>query len=203
MAGARSKYGLLGRLNIEDLYNAFLGLEQRQQVLAVGGAVLMLLALIIVPVTCATSKLGDLESEYDKNKKEWDSFMGRIGTYQAGKEALAQKRDQIGRGGLSGSLTTIVETLARESEIGDKIERLKPATGDSSSEYFDEEGVDVVLSGVSLSQAVSFLYKVENYQPPLRLKNLQLKTRYGKRNELTATMRIMTLKLKKEKGEEK
>ena len=64
MTEKRSKYSLLERINFEDLYNAFLGLEQRQQTLIVIGGVVLALLLVFVPISCATSKLGKLQKDY-------------------------------------------------------------------------------------------------------------------------------------------
>lgn len=195
MSTGRSKYSFFGRINFEDLYNAFLNLDQRRQILAVALGIVLILMIVFLPITCATSKLSGLESDFEKGKKISDSLMGKIVAYQSAKGELDQLKQKFA-GAAGGSLTTAVETLANEAGIGDKIERLKPSQV-GSSDFFDEEGVDAVVSKVTLEQTNDFLSKVENYaQLPMRIKKLQIKPRYGSRDELTVTLQISTLRVK-------
>ena len=83
MSEKQSKYSLFARLNFEDLYNAFLGLEQRQQTLAVIGGIVLCLLIIILPISCASSKLGGLDKQYTKSRKSMNTFMGKIHRYQS------------------------------------------------------------------------------------------------------------------------
>lgn len=201
MTTGRSKYSFFGRINFEDLYNAFLNLDQRRQILTVGVGVLLILLVIFLPITCATSRLSGLERDFEKGKKISESLMGKIAAYQSAKGELDTLKQKFASTA-GGSLTTVVETLANEAGIGDKIERLKP-TQVGSTDYFDEEGVDAVVSKVTLGQATDFLEKVENYaQLPMRIKKLQLKPRYGSRDELTVTLQISTLRVKGGEAEE-
>ena len=196
-----AKYSFLGRINFEDLYNAFLNLDQRRQILAVGVGVLVILMVVFLPITCATSKLSGLENDFEKGKKISDSLMGKIASYQQAKGELDSLKEKFA-GSAGGSLTTAVESLANETGIGDKIERLKP-TQLGSTDFFDEEGVDAVVSKVTLEQTTDFLSKVENYaQLPMRIKKLQIKPRYGSRDEMTVTLTISTLRVKGGEGEE-
>lgn len=195
MATSRSKYSLLGRFNFEDLYNAFLAMEQRQQVLLGIGALGVLVISLVLPISCAGSKLRGMEKDYDKERQARLSLMERVHRYQDLKSRLKMAQEKLGKAG-TGSLTTVIESLANEVEIGQNIERLKPITL-SSTDYFEEEGVDGVISKINLDQATHFLQRVDQYvTQPLTLKKMQIKPRYGKRDELTLTFQVSAMKLK-------
>lgn len=200
MATARSKYGIFGRLNFEDLTNAFMGLEERQQILAVIGAAVVLLLLILLPVACASSKLGHLEEEYVKEKKSRETLMQKIVAYQASKGTLAGWQKRLGSGGHE-SLTTIIESLANDLGLGQNVERLKPVNL-AATVFYEEEGVEASLARVAVKPLTDFLYEIENYpKTPLRIKKLEIRPSYRARNELAVTLQISTVKLKGEEGE--
>ncbi|HBF13921.1 MAG TPA: hypothetical protein DDW49_11145 [Deltaproteobacteria bacterium] len=193
MATSTSKYGILGRLNPEDLYNAFLGLEQRQQVFMAIGLFILLVCLIVLPISCASSKLSELEQTVKKGDQGQKEIIDKIAKYQGMKAGFETLKKSFAKGG---SLTTAVESIANQVGIGSNIEQLKPITL-ASSDYYDEEGVDIVMNAVSLSQLVDFLNKLEHYQSiPIKITKFQIKPRYRRRQELTATLQASTIKLK-------
>ncbi|EKD41364.1 MAG: hypothetical protein ACD_73C00747G0002 [uncultured bacterium] len=200
MASGSSKYGLISKLNLEDLYNSFLGLEEKQQLMTIGGIVVIFIIIILMPISCAYSKLSKLESDYEKGSKNRESFSQKISEHQN----LQAQLDLIKKGmagSKSGSLNSIIESLANEAEIGSNIDRLKPMSL-GSTDYYEEDGVDAVISNVNLDQISKFLLKIEqNKSVPLHIKKLDIKTRYNKRDQLTATMQIGTFKLKGEESE--
>lgn len=196
MAQQTSKYGLLGRLNFEDLYSTFLALEQRQQVFALAGAGVLLVILTVLPISCATSRLSGLEDDYQKGKKGRDELMEKISEYQSSRALLGELKQKMQGAQGGGSLQTIVASLAKEAGV--EVERLKPVEL-GSTDFFDEEGVDVAIENASLEGITQFLVALKGYdKAPLSIKKIQLKTRYGKREELTASLQVSTLKLKPE-----
>ena len=56
----------LNRLNLEALYNTFLGLTPREQTFALIGAGVALLIVVGLPVSLASSKLSSLEEAIEK-----------------------------------------------------------------------------------------------------------------------------------------
>ncbi|MBI2340840.1 MAG: hypothetical protein HYU99_10845 [Deltaproteobacteria bacterium] len=197
MAEKRSKYGLLEKLNFDDLYNAFLGLEQRQQTFIVIGGIVLIILAIIVPISCASSRLGRLREDYEKSRAGMASFMARVADYQAAEKSVEeiQKRLSAGEGQ---SLTTVLEGLANEEGIGGNIDKLKPVNL-GTSDYFDEVGVDGSINKVNLDQIVNYLYRIENHPHiPMKVKKLQIKPKYGGRSQLNVTFQVSTIQLKKE-----
>lgn len=201
MATTRSKYSLLGRINWEDLYNAFLGLEEKKQLLIVVSAAIFIILLLVLPVTCASSRLGDLEKEYEAGKKGSLTFTEKITAYQNDKALLSSLQKQISQASQGGSMSAIIESMANEAGINENIERLKPVNL-ATTDYYDEEGVDAVISRVTLPQIIDFLYSLESRKDlALRIRKLQLKPRYGSRSQITATFQITSVKLKGDENE--
>ena len=197
----RSKYSILGRVNWEDLYNAFLALDEKKQVVFLGGAILVVLLMLILPVTCASSKLSGLNEEYQADQKGNETFEARIAEYQTQKSQLADFKRQMDKATQGGSISAVIESMANEAGVKDNIDRLKPLTL-AATDFYDEEGVDAIISKVSLDQIVDFLYRLENYRDfPLKIKKLQIKPRYGNRDQFTATFQATTVKLKGDENE--
>lgn len=203
MAEKHSKYSLIGRLNFEDLYNAFLGLEQRQQMMWVIGMLFLLVVILVLPISCASKRLGRLEDDYSKSRKEVDNLIGKIRDYQSSK-ALLEKVKNMYKAGEGESLTTLIENLANEDGIGQNIEKLKPVNLESTDLY-EELGVDANISKVTLEQIVNFLYRLENNaRLPLVIKKLTIKPNYQNRQMLNVNLlQVATIKLKKEESAEK
>lgn len=201
MAG-RSKYSVLGRVNWEDLYNAFLAFDEKKQILFLGSAIVLALVMLILPITCASSKISGLEEEYRADQKGNETFAAKIAEYQTQKAELANFKKQLDKATLGGgSISAVIESMAGEAGIKDNIERLKPLTL-AATDFYDEEGVDGVVSKISLDQIVDFLYRLENYKEfPLKIKKLQIKPRYGSRDQFTVTFQATTVKLKGEDNE--
>lgn len=193
----KSKYTLRGRFNFEDLYNAFLGLEQREQTIAVIVSGLVLILLLVLPISCASSKLGNLQQEYSKSRKGVEDLAAKLRDYQSSKSTLDGLRKKWHASG-GKSLTTVLESLANDEGIGQNIDKLRPVNLDTT-DYYEEQGVDAILSKVSLDQILSYLYKIENdSRLPMRIKKIQMKPTYQNRSLFSVTFEVSTLKLKGE-----
>lgn len=192
-----SKYGLLNRFNLEDIYNLFLGMDQKQQLISLGGIVLGLLLLIFMPVTCATRALSNLEKQYVASKEAQDKFMAKLVAYEQTKDRISQLKEGLSQTSTSSSLTAIVESIAQEAGLEELISQSKGLSlGDG--EFFSEDGISVSFNKISLEQITGFMDKVDHYaQAPLKVKMLQIKPRLRDREELTATVEISVLKAKK------
>lgn len=202
MSNTPSKYRLLNRLNIEDLYNSFLDLEERQRIFVSLGIVFLLLFIFIAPITCATSHLSEIESKYEKTKDKSGELVSKIALYQKTKaelEALKKKNSKNARS--TGSLSAIIESLAKKVDI--KV-RLNPTSDGADNEFYIENLIDVSARKVTLQQVVQFLVEIENYnKAPLRVKKLEVKTASRRnRDELNLSCQISTIRFKQEGEDE-
>ncbi len=194
------KYSLKERLNIEELYNTFIGFAPREQILTGVGIGLVLLLLILIPVFCASSKLGKLQKAIDSNEKNATKVADKIAELQVAQGKMKALESRI-RPKSQVQLTTKLESLATQSGIGQNIDSLKEAPG-TPGEDFEEVVVQVRLSRLSLSQLIEFLYGIESQQDlSLQVKRLQLKPRFDNRQQFDANFDVSTFVSNENSGE--
>jgi type II secretory pathway component PulM len=193
------KYSWKERLNFEEAYNTFLGLGPREQILAAGGAALALLLLIILPVTCASSRLGKLEQQISSHEKNVGQVVAKITELKTTQGRMRNLEDSI-RPKSQVQLTTRLESLATQSGIGANIDSLKEQPG-TPGEDFEEIVVAVRMSKLSLSQLVEFFYGIESQKDiKLRINRIQLKPRYDNRSQFDVNFEVSTLVTGQEEG---
>ncbi len=184
------KYSLRERLKIDELYDTFIGLAPKQQMLAGGGVVLGLLLLIFIPVTCASSRLSKLEKQIESHEKNVSKVVGKIGEYNQVKGRLKELESRI-RPKSQVQLRTRIETLATQSGITNNIDSLKEKS--NPGEDLEELIVDVRVSKLSLGQILEFIYGMESQGDiSLRVQRLQLKPRYDNRQLFDADFEVST-----------
>ncbi len=192
------KYSLKERLNIEELYNTFVGFAPREQLLVAGGVVLALLLIIIIPVTCASSRLSKLEKQIENHEKNVSKVVAKIGEYNETKNRLKNVESKI-RPKSQVQLRTRIESLATQSNISANIDSLKEKS--NPGEDFEELIVDVRMSKLSLGQIIEFIFGMENQADlSLQVRRLQLKPRYDNRQLFDADFEISTLVSKEGEG---
>lgn len=195
----KSKYAIFERFNIETLYNTFLGLQPKEQTIALIVAGFVLLLIVILPVSLAGGKLSSMEKTIGASKEQMDDVAREIGEYNREKSNLGSIESLL-RSGYDTSIATTLENIATQSGVKENIDSLKerPAT---PSDLFDEAVVDIRIARVTLTQLVDFLYKIESEKGRvLRVKQLQTKARYDNRKLLDASMQVSTFKLSGEGG---
>lgn len=191
---------LLQQINIEALYNTFLGLQPKEQIYTLVGLGVALLLLIGLPLTLASSKLGGLEKEIIEGREQQREILRELEAYQQIKGQLNQLEKNISQG-YDARLTTTIDQLAEESGIKDRIDNIKER-GATSTEIFDEISVDVRLTKVTVPQLMDYLYKIE-YHPTLFLKiqEIQIKRRYDNKQLLDVPiLRVATYRIQKPEG---
>jgi len=193
-----SKFGkssLKEKLNLEELYNQFLGLDSQQRTLAMVGIGIVLLLLIIIPITCASSKLSEKEKKILNHSKNMDELVSKLQEYQKIESKMKQMESQwTARSKIS--LSTTLESLSAQSGLDKNIDTIKeqpPSAGD----ILEEHSADVRLSRVALSQIIDYLYKVESFQQgALKVSKLQLKPRYDNRQLFDVSFTVSTYAIK-------
>lgn len=193
------KYSLKERLNIQELYNTFLGLGAREQILAGVGIGVLLILLIVIPISCASSRLGKLEEQIQNHEKDVSKVVQKIAEYNGIQNRLKNLEGNI-RPKSQAQLTTRLETLATQSGIGGNIDSLKENPG-TPGENFEELVVAVRMSKLSLSQIVEFLYGIENQKDiSLKVNRMQIRPRYDNRGQFDVNFEVSTLVSTQEEG---
>lgn len=189
------KSSLKEKLNVEELYNQFLSLDSQQRTFAIVGIAVVLLLMLLVPVTCASSKLSQKEKKILGHSKNMDDLVSKLQEYQRVQSKMQQLEGQwAGRAKIS--LSTTLESLSAQSGLDKNIDTIKeqpPAAGD----ILEEHAADVRLSRVPLSQLMDYLYKVETFQQgALKVTKLQIHPRYDNRQLFDVSFTVSSYALK-------
>lgn len=195
----KSKYAILERFNVETLYNTFLGLQPREQIIALVVAGIVLLLVVIMPVSLAGGKIASLEKTLSTGREQINDVVREIGDFNREKARLTSVEAQL-KSGFDTSISTTLENLATQSGVKENVDSLKerPLV---PSDIFDEASIDVRVTRITLSQLIDFLYKIESEKAKvLRVKQMQIKPRYDNRKLLDVSFQVSTFKLSGEGG---
>lgn len=184
----------LERFRIENLYTAYFGMSPREQTMALVGAAVALVLVIVLPITIASNRIGKLEREVADGRKQFKGIMRAVETYDAKKTQLAQLQQTLASG-YDAALTTTLESMAEQAGIKDRIDSLKEKAA-APSDLMEESAVDVRLKRVTLEQLVDVLYAIEHHpEKILRLKQLSIKPRFDNKQELDVSFTVSTARL--------
>lgn len=172
-------------------------MDQQQRILALVGVAVVLLLIVVIPVSCASSKISKSQKNILNHEKNMDDLMAKLKEYQSVQGKMKTVENQwAGRAKVS--LSTTLESLSAQSGLDKNIDAIKeqpPSGGDK--DILEEHVAAVRLSRVPLSQAVDYLYKIESMpQAGLKVKKLQIKPRYDNRQLFDLSFEVSTFALK-------
>lgn len=192
------KFDFANKISFDDLYNTFLGLERRQQILVSVAAVVILILVITLPVTLVSSMLNQKESEYTEylnEASELEGVLQQIKKLQGGVNTAVGSRSKG-----TDILRTVIYELAQKVGVQDsKINaRTIDSKGKGTSELLEEVSKNVDIRNVSFDLLMKFLDKIETYDKfPIRIKQLKLKADRRDRTMIRdAKFTISTIKVK-------
>lgn len=189
---AKGKYSITDRLRLGELWDRFMGLGPREQIMAAAGAGVVALLLIVIPISCASSKLGNMEKQISSHEKDVSQIMDKITEYNRAQGKIERLEKSI-KPKSEVQLTTRLEALATRSGIGGNIDSLKEKPG-TPGENYEELVVAVRITKLSLNQVIEFLYGIESQKDiNLKVSRLQLKPRYDNRGEFDVSFEVSTL----------
>ena len=169
------------------LRNALDDLNPRERLLVMvaGGtlAVFLVMLGIVNPLLGASTRAsgrvvaaeGELEA-VSRLRQEYDEVNARL-----------SRVEQRVRSGPRASIFTTLEKLADESAV--KVNSMEPRTSPASEE-FKETRVQVSLKGVTVSQVVTYLHRIEEAEQLLSIKSLRIRTRNDKPGSLDVTFSV-------------
>ncbi|MCB1214639.1 MAG: type II secretion system protein M [Deltaproteobacteria bacterium] len=187
-----SKLSLKDKLHLEELSQRFFSLAPREQLAVLIGIGLLVIFLLVLPITCASSKLSELENEMQDHQKNVAKIQQKIKEYESA-QALLHQLESSTKSSSQVQLTTLIESLANKHNIGSKIERLDEKEKETG-EGVGEKTLSVSMSQLSLSQLVEFFYFLEDQKDlKLKIQRLELKPRYDNRRLFDVTFEVVTL----------
>jgi general secretion pathway protein M len=194
---SKGKFSFLERLNINTVYNMFLGLPPQQQTIALVASIVAVVFIILLPISLASGKIGKMDKSLKKNREEMGSIVSEIDSYNDMRGKLRSMESSLEKG-FDTTLSTTLENLASKEGIKENIESIKerPVV---PSELFDESIVDVRISKVGLEQLINFLYSIEyDRSKLLRVKELRMRTRFDNRQLFDVSFQVSTYRLQRE-----
>ncbi|MBF0106456.1 MAG: hypothetical protein HQM16_14160 [Deltaproteobacteria bacterium] len=167
------KLGIGDKLNFDDLYNKFLGLERSRQIAVGVGLVILLLVVLSLPVLFVTAKLDETREDYSKYIKKASEFYGILNEYKKLNEefnTIKTKTAQLGKD----PLTAILYKAAEEVDI--KKSALTVTTEkEIKNDLFTEMPKKIKINNVRFDQAVQVLDKLVRYEEmPITIKQLDI-----------------------------
>lgn len=184
--------GGLSQLKFENLYNQFLGLQPREQTMALAGVGVGLVLLIVIPIWLATGRLDKLQRTLDQGQKSMNEIVRSLDDYNQNKAKLMSIEAKL-RAGFDVNANVTLENLAKQSNIKYDI-RSRPNS--VPKDLYNETSVEVNLKDVSLKQLVDYLYQIEyGGGRIMRIDRLRLKPTYSNRNLIDARFEVTSFQL--------
>lgn len=109
--------------------------------------------------------------------------------YEKGLQSAGVLREKLASAGSSASVLDAVQSAAAEAGVKKNISRLKPFEV-NPARGFRQGGAEVVLEGVNIGQAVSFLYGLEKGKAALVTDELKMKSSFENPDILEVRARI-------------
>ncbi len=185
----------LQKFNFDDWYNVFLGLEKRQQTLAVAGFLLLFLVLLWLPSQFLSSRIAGIEGKYQDYLNEAKQLHQVLNEYAVLQSALNQSRTRMGgEDDLSGLVYGQAEQFGiPKKKVNIKSVKLPPG------ELFEQEGKEIEIKSVPYDQLMRLLAGIQSHpDKPIVIKKLILKIDRKNRQLVSeAEFAISTIKARK------
>jgi type II secretory pathway component PulM len=168
--------GLLDRLR-----TALGGLAPRERLLLGATAATLLFAILWLAVLMpAIASVRDAETRVASAERDLE-MARRLQTDLAEVQGRVGNVERRIREGPKGNIFTTLEELAQKSAV--KVDSMEPQAAPAHDRY-KETKVQVVLKGVTLAQAVSFLHGIESAPQLLSVKSLRVRTRTEQKEDM-------------------
>ena len=168
-------------------------LAPRERLLVGGAAGITVLLALWLTASALAERRQALAAQITSSERE----LAEVTTLRDRYLGLRAEGDAIRRrlttGGADFSLFSHLEGVGREVLSRDRIAAMNPSTR-SVSDELHEEDVEMRLSGVSLRDLVSLLYRVEKTDLPLLVSRLQMKKRFDQPGIFDATVIVGRLR---------
>jgi hypothetical protein len=168
-------------------------LSPRERVLLGVGAAAGVVVIVWVLAGTLAERRATLQAQIAASERDV-AEMGRLrDRYLQLRAERDVVRRKLERGGADFSLFSHLEGVTRDVVSRDRVAAMNPSTR-TVAEDMQEEDVEMRLSGVSLRELVSLLYRVEKTDLPLILSRIQMKKRFDQPYVYDATLVVGRLR---------
>lgn len=160
----------------KKLLAAFEDLSQRERLLVLAAAGVLLVGLVYVAVVMPALSAGRRAEDRVAAAEQQLAAMVRLREeFDDVNVRLTSVEERI-RNGPSGNVRTTLESLAERALVSKQVESMEPQAS-PANELYRENKVEVALEGVTLSQTVNYLHQIEESQQVLSVKSLRIRRR--------------------------
>ncbi|RME43675.1 MAG: hypothetical protein D6795_19090 [Deltaproteobacteria bacterium] len=156
--------------------------ERERNILMLGGACLVLYLVYMLGIAPAGRKLDRMERALTTKTRQLEQIYAQKDAFLEHQALMKAWEEKISRAP-STSLNTILDRLAREAGIQDRVDNILPKSS-PPNDFFKEESVEIIFRNVTPMELVNFLVKLENHPNLLVVRRLQMKTDTKDRSRL-------------------
>jgi len=174
-------------------------LERIQIYLASRSARERWLGVLVVCVAAAiliqTAFVGPMRAELNRTASEVETLEGDLVRGERMAREIQRLQADLSlieariKPGEKTNLFTLLESLADEAAVKDRLESIKPKQP-SGNDRYPETRVEVSIKGATLPQVVSYLYRIETAPVLLIVRSLRIKTKADGSNLLDVSFSV-------------
>ncbi|HSA58690.1 MAG TPA: hypothetical protein VLJ37_03295 [bacterium] len=190
----KTRYSPLQHFSLDNVLTAFGELSPPKKFLALAAVAALLALILFLPLSLLSGKVSSLKKDITSAQKGATQVADKIAEYRRIKAEADALEGRFGRAG--GSLTTRIESIAKQSDLTvDQVKEKAP----TETDYLEINSLEVKLSNVGLTALLEFLYNLENDKSsPMRIRRIQIKPKGNNRQILDVSFEVATFAVKKE-----
>jgi type II secretory pathway component PulM len=167
--------------------------NRERRIIIVGGIAAAILFLIFGWVNPTLQRIERLDRAIAQERRELQEVRQLYSAFEALGSREAQAQEELENRTLeSFSIASVIEGMARESKIQDRVQYLKPDQTPFSDAY-QEVSVSLKVTEIQPDQMVDFLYRIESSNDLLRVRSLQIRSNPKEKGTLDITLTVFTL----------
>jgi hypothetical protein len=174
------------KVNFDDAYNAFLGMDRRLQLLLVLFLVLFFIFGLIWPIGYLSSQLDAKEDEYIEYLQTASEIQGAVMDYSQMQQSVKSLKKGLSTLG-SDPLKSLVYNIAEEQNIPISQVEVKTVNTPGSGDL-KEISKEVTLKNANYDKVVQFLDRLTHYRGvPIKIRKLSIRPDRNKRELMRQT----------------
>ncbi|MEK6680555.1 MAG: type II secretion system protein GspM [Nitrospirota bacterium] len=165
--------------------------KKEKRILIIGGIIAALLLSYEFLLSPFLERINRHEAMIGKKEKE----LSEIKTMKEEYLLLREKMKEVDAKARakSGSALSELENIALRSNIRKNISSMKPQISSAAPEGHRETTIEIRIENITLYELVNYLNMAEGSAHPMRIKKLNIKTRYDNPKKLDSTVVISSM----------
>ncbi len=183
----------LHRLKVDKLYNMYLGMNARDQLIAAIVTGVLLVGIVLIPVLVASSWLNSMEESISQSEADIRKVMTGLTEYNHA-QSLYKYRLSMYSDGFDPGMSATLESIAQRIGISELIDNIRTVS-EKGTDVFEVVKRKVVVKKINLEKLIEFLVAIENHDvKKLKITSLTMKPLFKDRRQMSATFEVSTYK---------